>query len=65
MFTWKDTRPASRPPDPQLSVISLFQDLSFLFWDWFRTVLVYSLYGAVASAIFRIITELVVFVVQG
>ena len=31
---------------------------------WFRTVFVYSLYRAVASAIFRIITELGVFVVQ-
>ena len=39
--------------------------LSFLFWGWFRTVLTYSLYGAVAAAIFRIITELGVFVVQG
>ena len=32
---------------------------------WFRTVLVCSLYGAVAAAIFRIITALGVFVVQG
>ena len=39
--------------------------LSFLFWGWLRTVLVYSLYGAVASAVFRIVTELGVFVVQG
>ena len=39
--------------------------LSFLFWGWLRTVLVYSLYGAVAAAIFRVITELAVFVVQG
>ena len=39
--------------------------LSFLFWGWLRTVLVYSLYGAVAGAVFRIITELGVFVVQG
>ncbi len=39
--------------------------LSFLFWGWFRTVLSYSLYGAVAAAVFRIITELGVFVVQG
>ena len=31
----------------------------------FRTALVYSLYGPVAAAIFRIITELRVFVVQG
>ena len=39
--------------------------LSFLFWSWFRTALVYSLYGAVAAAIFPIITALGVFVVQG
>ena len=43
----------------------LVPQLSFLFWGWLRTVLVYSLYGAVAAAIFRIITELGVFVVQG
>ena len=43
----------------------LVPQLSFLFWGWFRTVLVYSLYGAVAAAIFRIVTELGVFVVQG
>ena len=36
----------------------VFPQLSFLFWDWFRTVLVYSLYGAVAGAILRISTEL-------
>ncbi len=39
--------------------------LSFLFWGWLRTVLVYSLYGAVAGAVFRIVTGLGVFVVQG
>ena len=39
--------------------------LSFLFWGWLRTVLTYSLYGAVAAAVFRITTELGVFVVQG
>ena len=43
----------------------LVPQLSFLFWGWLRTVLVYSLYGAVAAAVFRIITELGVFVVQG
>ena len=31
--------------------------LSFLFWGWFRTVLTYSLYAAVAAAIFRITTQ--------
>ncbi|MCY4074932.1 MAG: type IV secretion system protein [Acidobacteria bacterium] len=39
--------------------------LAFLFWGWFRTVLVYSLYGAVAAVVFRIVTELGLFVVQG
>ena len=43
----------------------LVPQLSFLFWGWLRTVLVYSLYGAVAAAVFRIVTELGVFVVQG
>ena len=43
----------------------LVPHLSFLFWGWLRTVLVYSLYGAVAAAVFRILTELGVFVVQG
>ena len=43
----------------------LVPQLSFLFWGWLRTVLTYSLYGAVAAAVFRIITELGVFVVQG
>ena len=43
----------------------LVPQLSFLFWGWLRTVLVYSLYGAVAGAVFRIVTELGVFVVQG
>ena len=31
--------------------------LSFLFWGWFRTVLQYSFYGAVASGIFRVVAE--------
>ena len=39
--------------------------LSFLFWGWFRTVLLYSLYGAVAAAVFRITTELGVAVTDG
>ena len=38
--------------------------LSFLFWSWLRTLLVYSLYGAVAAVIFRIISELGVRVVE-
>ena len=41
-----------------------FPQLSFLSRVNFRTALVYSLYGPVAAAIFRIITELRVFVVQ-
>ncbi len=43
----------------------LVPQLSFLFWGWFRTVLVYSLYGAIAAAVFRVVTELGMFVVQG
>ena len=43
----------------------LVPQLSFLFWGWLRTVLTYSLYGAVAAAVFRIVTELGVLVVQG
>ena len=31
--------------------------LSFLFWGWFKTMLVYSLYAAVAAAVFRVTTE--------
>ena len=38
--------------------------LSFLFWGWFRTLLIYSLYGAVASTVFRIIAELGITVVD-
>ena len=43
----------------------VFPIVSFLFRDWFRTVLAYSLCGAVAGGIFRIIPELGEFVVQG
>ena len=38
--------------------------LNFLFWSWFRTLLVYSLYGAVAAVVFRIISELGMEMVQ-
>jgi hypothetical protein len=31
--------------------------LSFLFWGWFRTLVTYSLYAAVAAAVFRLTTE--------
>ena len=43
---------------PQLSFSSSFR-------AGFRTALIYSLYGPVAAAIFRIITELRLFVVLG
>ncbi len=32
----------------------LFEPLAFLFWGWFRTLMVYTLYGAVAGAILRV-----------
>jgi len=32
----------------------LFEPLAFLFWGWFRTLLVYTLYGVVAGAILRV-----------
>ena len=62
MGPWAD---CGRLAEPVFIPWMVFPQLSFLFWGWFRTVLVYSLYGAVAGAIFRIITELGVFVVQG
>ena len=34
--------------------ILLFEPLSFLFWGWFRTLMVYTLYGVVAGAILRV-----------
>ena len=43
----------------------VFPQLSFLFRGRFRIVLICSLFGAVAAAIFCIIPELGVFVVQG
>lgn len=39
--------------------------LSFLFWGWFRTVINYSLYAAVAAAVFRVVGEMGIFVIQG
>ena len=36
----------------------LFEPLSFLFWGWFKTLITYSLYGAVAGAILRIFVGL-------
>ncbi len=32
----------------------LFEPLAFLFWGWFRSLLVYTLYGVVAGAVLRI-----------
>ncbi len=32
----------------------LFEPLSFLFWGWFRSLMVYTLYGVVAGAILRV-----------
>ncbi len=32
----------------------LFQPLAFLFWGWFRTLMVYTLYGVVAGAVLRV-----------
>ena len=32
----------------------VFEPMAFLFWGWFRTVLAYSLYAAIAGAILRI-----------
>ena len=32
----------------------LFESLAFLFWGWFRALLVYSLYGVVAAVILRV-----------
>ena len=32
----------------------LFEPLAFLFWGWFRTLMVYTLYGVVAGAVLRV-----------
>ena len=32
----------------------LFEPLSFLFWGWFRSLIVFSLYGALAGAVMRV-----------
>ena len=39
---------------PVFIAFLLFEPLSFLFWGWFRTMLVYTLYGVVAGAVLRI-----------
>lgn len=38
--------------------------LSWLFWGWFRTVLQYSFYGAVAAGIFRVVSQVGVATLQ-
>ena len=37
----------------------IFGPLSFLFWSWFRMMITYSLYAAVAAAIFRVMMQLI------
>ena len=39
---------------PVFIAFLIFEPLSFLFWGWFRTMMVYSLYGVVAGAILRV-----------
>ena len=38
--------------------------LSFLFWGWFKTLLTYSVYAAIAAAVFRITSQVGVQVLQ-
>ena len=37
----------------------IFGPLSFLFWSWFRMMITYSLYAAVAAAVFRVMMQLI------
>ena len=37
----------------------VFGPLSFLFWSWFRMLITYSLYAAVAAAVFRVMMQLI------
>ena len=39
---------------PVFIAFLIFEPLAFLFWGWFRTLLVYTLYGVVAGAILRV-----------
>ena len=39
---------------PVFIAFLLFEPLSFLFWGWFRTLMVYTLYGVVAGAVLRV-----------
>ena len=39
---------------PVFIAFLLFEPLSFLFWGWFRTLMVYTLYGVIAGAFLRV-----------
>ncbi|MDE0354710.1 MAG: type IV secretion system protein [Gemmatimonadota bacterium] len=39
---------------PIFIAMLVFSPLSFLFWGWFRALLTYSLYGAIAGAVMRV-----------
>ena len=39
---------------PVFIAFLLFEPLAFLFWGWFRSLMVYTLYGVVASAVLRV-----------
>ncbi len=39
---------------PVFIAFLLFEPLAFLFWGWFRTLIVYTLYGVVAGAVLRV-----------
>ena len=39
---------------PVFIAFLLFEPLAFLFWGWFRSLLVYTLYGVVAGAVLRV-----------
>ena len=39
--------------------------LSFLFWGWFKTLITYSLYAAIAAAVFRVSSQVGVEVLRG
>ena len=39
---------------PVFIAFLIFEPLAFLFWGWFRTLMVYTLYGVVAGAILRV-----------
>ena len=39
---------------PVFIAFLLFEPLSFLFWGWFRSLMVYTLYGVVAGAVLRV-----------